>query len=272
MASRSRRNVPFSSNPLLRVTLPAYRSHLLMALVALAFLALAGRAVYLQVFSQDFLQRQGESRYARTLDLPASRGEIHDRNGMVLASSLPARAIFAVPGEVDVNHPRFGELARRLGLDESDLRQRISGTERTFIFLRRQLDPGDARQVLDLKVPGVHSQPEYKRSYPEGDRLAHIVGFTNVEDSGQEGIELAQNKLLAGRPGSRRVIRDRLGRVIEQVEAIREPLNGNNIALSIDAKVQYHVYSALRDAVAEHLHRPGARWCSMSEPAKCSRW
>jgi cell division protein FtsI (penicillin-binding protein 3) len=257
MASRSRRNVPFSSNPLLRVTLPAYRSHLLMALVALAFLALAGRAVYLQVFSQDFLQRQGESRYARTLDLPASRGEIHDRNGVVLASSLPARAIFAVPGEVDVNHPRFGELARRLGLDESDLRQRISGTERTFIFLRRQLDPDDARQVLDLKVPGVHSQPEYKRRYPEGDRLAHIVGFTNVEDSGQEGIELAQNKLLAGRPGSRRVIRDRLGRVIEQVEAIREPLNGNNIALSIDAKVQYHVYSALRDAVAEHRAQAG---------------
>jgi cell division protein FtsI (penicillin-binding protein 3) len=228
-----------------------------MALVALAFLALAGRAVYLQVFSQDFLQRQGESRYARTLDLPASRGEIHDRNGVVLASSLPARAIFAVPGEVDVNHPRFGELARRLGLDESDLRQRISGTERTFIFLRRQLDPDDARQVLDLKVPGVHSQPEYKRRYPEGDRLAHIVGFTNVEDSGQEGIELAQNKLLAGRPGSRRVIRDRLGRVIEQVEAIREPLNGNNIALSIDAKVQYHVYSALRDAVAEHRAQAG---------------
>jgi cell division protein FtsI (penicillin-binding protein 3) len=119
-----------------------------MALVALAFLALAGRAVYLQVFSQDFLQRQGESRYARTLDLPASRGEIHDRNGVVLASSLPARAIFAVPGEVDVNHPRFGELARRLGLDESDLRQRISGTERTFIFLRRQLDPDDAQTPL----------------------------------------------------------------------------------------------------------------------------
>ena len=257
MASRSRRNVPFSSNPLLQVTLPAYRSHLLMAVVALAFLALAGRAVYLQVFSQDFLQRQGESRYARTLDLPASRGEIHDRNGVVLASSLPARAIFAVPGEVDVNHPRFRELAQRLKLDESDLRQRISGTERTFVFLRRQLDLDEAKHVLELKVPGVHSQPEYKRRYPEGDRLAHIVGFTNIEDIGQEGIELAQNKLLAGRSGSRRVIRDRLGRVIEQVEAIREPLNGNDIVLSIDAKVQYHVYSALRDAVAEHRAQAG---------------
>ena len=249
MATKSRRNVPFTSNPLLRVTLPAYRSHLLMGLIAAAFLALAGRAVYLQVFSQDFLQRQGESRYARTLDLPASRGEIHDRNGVVLASSLPARAIFAVPGDVDLNHPRFGDLARRLGLDESDLRQRISGTEKTFVFLRRQLELDEAKQVLDLKVPGVHSQPEYKRRYPEGDRLAHIVGFTNVEDIGQEGIELAQNKLLAGRSGSRRVI--------QQIEAIREPLNGNDIALSIDAKVQYHVYAALRDAVAEHRAQAG---------------
>ncbi len=257
MASRSRRNVPFSSNPLLQVTLPAYRSHLLMAFVAIAFLALAGRAIYLQVFSQDFLQRQGESRYARTLDLPASRGEIHDRNGVVLASSLPARAIFAVPGDVDLNHPRFGELAKRLKIDESDLRQRISGTERTFVFLRRQLDLDEAKHALELKVPGVHSQPEYKRRYPEGDRLAHIVGFTNIEDIGQEGIELAQNKLLAGRPGSRRVIRDRLGRVIEQVEAIREPLNGNDIVLSIDAKVQYHAYAALRDAVAEHRAQAG---------------
>ena len=252
MASRSRRNIPFAANPLLRIMLPAYRSHLLMTLVAVAFVALAGRAVYLQVVSQDFLQRQGESRYARTLDRPASRGEILDRNGVVLASSLPARAIFAVPGEVDLNHPRIGELARALGLDEPDLRQRIGGTERTFVFLRRQLDLDDAKRVLDLKVPGVHSQPEYKRRYPEGDRLAHVVGFTNVEDIGQEGIELAQNKLLTGRPGSRRVIRDRLGRVIEEVEAIREPLNGNDIVLSIDAKVQYHVYSALREAVAEH--------------------
>ena len=173
---------------------------------------------------------------------------------MVLASSLPARAIFAVPGEVDVNHPRFRELAQRLKIDETDLRQRISGTERTFVFLRRQIDLDEAKQVLELKVPGVHSQPEYKRKYPEGDRLAHIVGFTNIEDIGQEGIELAQNKLLAGRSGSRRVIRDRLGRVIEQVEAIREPLNGNDIVLSIDSKVQYHVYSALRDAEIGRAH------------------
>jgi cell division protein FtsI (penicillin-binding protein 3) len=257
MASGSRRNIPFSSHPLLRVTLPAYRSHLLMAGVAIAFTALAARAVYLQVFSQDFLQRQGESRYARTLDLPASRGEIRDRNDIQLASSLPARAIFAVPGEVDFAHPRLGELARRLGMGESELRQRISGTERNFVFLRRQLELDDAQRVLELKVPGVHSQPEYKRKYPEGERLAHIVGFTNIEDVGQEGIELSQNKLLAGRPGSRRVIRDRLGRVVEEVEAIREPLNGNNIVLSIDSKVQYHVYAALRDAVAEHRAAAG---------------
>ncbi len=257
MAGGSRRNIPFSAHPLLRVTLPAYRSHLLMAGVALAFVALGARAVYLQVFSQDFLQRQGESRYARTLDLPASRGEIRDRNDVQLASSLPARALFAVPGEVDPHHPRFAELARRLGIEESDLRQRISGTERNFVFLKRQLDLDEANRLLELKVPGVHSQPEYKRKYPEGERLAHVVGFTNIEDVGQEGIELAQNKLLAGRAGSRRVIRDRLGRIIEEVEAIREPLNGNNIVLSIDSKVQYHVYAALRDAVAEHRAAAG---------------
>ena len=257
MSSSSRRNIPFSSNPLLRVTLPAYRSHMVMAVIAAAFVALAARAVYLQVFSQDFLQRQGESRYGRTLDLPASRGEVRDRNEVQLATSLPARAIFAVPGEVDLAHPRMPELARRLGLEEAELRQRISGTEKNFVFLRRQLELEQAGKVLELKVPGIHSQPEYKRKYPEGERLAHIVGFTNIEDIGQEGIELAQNKLLAGRPGSRRVIRDRLGRVIEEVEAIREPLNGNNIVLSIDSKVQYHVFEALRAAVAEHRAQAG---------------
>ncbi len=252
MASKSARNVPFSSNPLLRVKLPSHRSHWVMVFVAGAFVALAARTVYLQVFSQDFLQRQGEVRYGRTLDLPASRGEIRDRNGVVLASSLPARAVFAIPADVDLKDARIPELARRLGMDESDLRSRVGVPERTFAYLRRQLDPAVAKHVLELKVPGIHDRPEYKRHYPEAEHLAHIVGFTDVEDSGQEGIELAQNKLLAGRPGSRRVIRDRLGRVIEEVEAVREPLNGNDIVLSIDSKVQYHVYSALRAAVAEN--------------------
>jgi cell division protein FtsI (penicillin-binding protein 3) len=253
------RAVPFSSNRLLEVKLPAYRSRLLMLLIALAFLALAGRAVYLQTMTNEFLQRQGEVRYGRTIELSASRGKVLDRNGRVLASSLPAQAVWAVPEDVkDATPAQLGELARLLDLPEREVRKRLADEEKTFVYLKRQVDEEVARRAIALQIPGVHLRREYKRHYPEGETLAHVLGFTNVEDVGQEGIELAQDKQLSGQPGSRRVIKDRLGRVIEDVGIIRAPRDGHELHLSIDSKVQYHAFSALRDAVRDHKAKAGA--------------
>lgn len=258
MSRRRNRQVPFTANPLLRVSLPAYRSQLLMLFVAVGFVALAARAVWLQVFSQDFLQRQGESRYARTIELPASRGKIFDRNGVVLASSLPARAVWASPEDVRATPEQIAELSRLLGMPRAQLERRLADSDRTFVYLRRQVDPEVARKIAELGIPGIHQQREYKRHYPEGETIAHIVGFTNVEDIGQEGVELAKNQVLAGEPGSRRVIRDRLGRIVEDVGATREPRHGSDLALSLDAKIQYLAFDAVREAVTEHRAKAGA--------------
>jgi len=258
MTRRSNRNVPFASNPLLRVKLPAWRSQVVMLMVALAFVALASRAVWLQVFSQNFLQKQGEMRYAKTIELPASRGKIFDRNGVVLASSLPARAVWAIPEQVDATPRRLASLAKLLGIGERELRRKLAEEDRSFVYLKRQVDAAVAEQVAALQIPGIHQQREYKRYYPQGETFAHVVGFTNVEDVGQEGVELARNPELAGRSGSRRVIRDRLGRVIEDVGAVREPHNGRDLALSIDSKIQFLAFDALREAVQLNKAKAGA--------------
>ena len=250
--------MPFAANPLLAVRLPAYRSRLVMLLVAIAFLALALRAVYLQTVSDDFLQRQGESRYGRTIELPASRGQVLDRNGVVLAKSLPAQAVWASPEDLKATPEQLKRLAALLGMPERELRRRLADEDKTFVYLKRQVEASVAEQIAELRIPGVHQRKEYKRYYPEGEALAHVVGFTNVEDAGQEGIELAHDRVLAGTAGSRRVIRDRLGRAIEDVGAIRHPRDGGDLQLSIDSKIQYHAYSALRDAVAAHKAKAGA--------------
>lgn len=253
------RGVPFAANPLLAVKLPAYRSRLVLLLVALAFLALAGRAVHLQVMSNEFLQKQGEARYGRTVALPASRGKVLDRNGVVLASSLPARAVWVQPEDFKAATPaQVSRLAALLGVPEREIRRRTVDDNRTFTYLKRQVDADVADRISALDVPGVHTLGEYKRYYPEGELLAHVIGFTDVGDVGQEGVELAHQNVLAGQIGSRRVIRDRLGRTVEDVGAIREPRDGADLVLSIDAKVQYHAFGALKAAVAEHRAKAGA--------------
>ncbi|HLT27420.1 MAG TPA: penicillin-binding protein 2 [Zeimonas sp.] len=257
--ARTRRHVPIASNPLLQVRLPAHRSQLVMLFVAVAFVALVCRVVWLQVFAPSYLQQQGELRYGRTIELPASRGKIFDRNGVVLASSLPARAIWAIPEQVDATPEQFAELARLLKTSERDLRRRlVAAADRSFVYLKRQVDADVAERIAALRISGIHQQREYKRHYPQGETIAHVVGFTNVEDVGQEGIELAKNVDLAGKPGSRRVIRDRYGRVIENVEAVREPHNGRDLALSIDSTIQFLAFDALREAVREHKAKAGA--------------
>jgi len=250
--------VGFNANPLLSVALPAWRSKLLLFLLFAGFVALGGRSFYLMGgVSTDFLQRQGEARYARTLDVPATRGRVTDRNGVVLASSVPARAIWAIPEDVDASAAQLAELAKLLQVGLPELRRRLADEDRSFVYLHRQVDVEVADRIAALKIGGIHSSREFKRHYPEGPTSAHVVGFTNVEDRGQEGIELAYERQLAGRPGSRRVIKDRLGRVVED-DWLREPVDGRDLALSIDNRLQYIAFSALKAAVEKHQARAGA--------------
>ncbi len=207
--------------------------------------------------STGFLQRQGEARYARTLEIPATRGRITDRNGVVLASSVPARAVWAIPEDVDASPEQLNALARLLQMNASELKRRLADEDRTFVYLRRQVDADVAERIAALKLAGVHSTREFKRHYPEGATNAHVIGFTNVEDRGQEGIELAHERLLAGRAGSRRVIKDRLGRVVED-DWLREPLDGKDLALSIDNRIQYIAHAALKNALDKHRAKAGA--------------
>jgi len=249
--------VGFNANPLLTVALPAWRSKLMLFLLFVGFLGLAGRSFYLMGgVSTSFLQRQGEARYARTLEIPATRGRITDRNGVVLASSVPARAVWAIPEDVDAGPEQLSALARLLQVNVNELRRRL-GDDRTFVYLRRQVDADIAERIAALKLSGIHSTREFKRHYPEGAAHAHVIGFTNVEDRGQEGIELAHERLLAGRAGSRRVIKDRLGRVVED-DWLREPLDGTDVALSIDNRIQYIAHAALKTALDKSRAKAGA--------------
>jgi cell division protein FtsI (penicillin-binding protein 3) len=253
----SAQGMPFSTSPVLAVRLPAWRSRLVLFFIFLAFVALVARAFWLQGMSTEFLQNQGESRYARTLELPATRGKITDRNGQVLASSLPVRAVWAIPDDVlQAPKEKLRALAQLLNMSERDLNKRLD-SDRAFVYLKRQVENDTVDKILALKIDGIHTRREYKRYYPEGEVMAHIVGFTNVEDVGQEGIELAADKILAGTPGSRRVIKDRLGRAVEDVGAIREPYDGKDLVLSIDSKLQYIAFSHLKEAVVQHKAKAG---------------
>jgi cell division protein FtsI (penicillin-binding protein 3) len=251
------KRVPFFSNPVLRGQLPAWRSRLVLILLFTGFVTLAGRALFLQGITTDFLQQQGERRFERTLSLAATRGKIVDRNNVVLASSIPARAIWAIPEDARTATPQqLQSLAKLIDSTVPELTKRLAD-DKNFVYLKRQVPMEIAAKIQQLNMPGIHQQPETRRYYPEGEVMAHVVGFTNVEDQGQEGVELAFNNQLSGKPGTRRVIKDRLGRVIEDVQAVTMPVNGRDLNLSIDTRIQYLVYKALGDAIALH-HAKGA--------------
>jgi cell division protein FtsI (penicillin-binding protein 3) len=252
------RSVLYSSSPLLASKTPVWRSKFIVAAIALGFAGLAGRAAYIQVVGNDFFQRQGEVRFARTLELPANRGRILDRNGLILASSVPAPSIWAIPEDVEATKVQLAELARLLEMPLADLNKKLADEDKTFVWIKRQVDEPVAQQIAALGIKGIYQRKEYKRKYPEGEAAAHVVGFTNVEDNGQEGIELTFNKDLAGKAGSRRVIKDRLGRVVEGVGEQVPPLEGKDIQLSIDSKVQFFAYQKLRDAVAARKAKAGS--------------
>ncbi|WP_085314873.1 peptidoglycan D,D-transpeptidase FtsI family protein [Derxia lacustris] len=250
------KGVGFASSPVLAVRLPSGRSRLLLALITLAFAALFGRALYLQGITTAFLQKQGAQRYERTVILPAMRGKITDRNGSVVASSLPVKAIWAE--EVDPDNPRLGELAGLLAMPASVLRTRLADDDRKFMYLKRQLTDEQAQRVLALGIPGIHARTEFKRYYPEGETLAHVVGFSDIEEVGQEGIERAYNDQLTGHVGKRRVIKDLFGSVVTEGALERSAYDGETLALSIDSKIQSVVFATLKASVEQFKAKAGA--------------
>ncbi|MGI4847607.1 MAG: peptidoglycan D,D-transpeptidase FtsI family protein [Janthinobacterium lividum] len=266
MTRKSSRNTPrnagatgvrFSTSPILAVKLPAWRSRLVLFGLFSAFVALAGRALWLQGISNDFLQKQGASRYARTLELPATRGKITDRDGHVLASSIPVKAIWAIPDDVlEAPADKIRSLAKLLEMPEAELRKKLD-SDRNFVYLKRQVEQDTVDRIAQLKIDGIETRKEYKRFYPEGEVMAHVVGFTSVEDIGQDGMELAQQKNLAGTTGSRRVIKDRLGRIVEDIGAVQVPHDGRDLTLSIDSKIQYIAFSQLKAAVEKAQAKAG---------------
>ena len=252
------RSVLYTSSPLLASKTPIWRSKFIVAAIALAFVGLAGRAAYIQIFGNDFFQRQGEVRFVRTLELPANRGRILDRNGLILASSVPAPSIWAIPEDVEASPDQLVRLAKLLEMPLADLKKKLGDEDKTFVWVKRQVDAPVAEKIQAMGIKGIYQRKEYKRKYPEGETIAHVVGFTNVEDNGQEGIELAFNKELSGKAGSRRVIKDRLGRVVEGIGEQVPPVEGQDIQLSIDSKVQFFAYQKLRDAVIARKAKAGS--------------
>lgn len=254
----SSRGIQYTSSPLLASRTPGWRSKFVVGVLALAFLGLTARAAYIQVVANDFFQRQGEVRFARTLELPATRGRILDRNGMILASSVPAPSIWAIPEDVAFEGTQLKDLASLLEMPQADIRKKLADEDKTFVWIKRQVEADVAKKIAALNIKGLYQRKEYRRVYPEGESAVHVVGFTNVEDVGQEGVELAFNKELAGKAGSRRVIKDRLGRVVEDVGDMIPPLEGRDLQLSIDSKVQFFAYQKLRDAVVDNKAKAGS--------------
>jgi cell division protein FtsI (penicillin-binding protein 3) len=246
-----------AANPVLRLRFPIWRSRLLLAILLGWMLALVLRAVYLQGLNNDFLQQKGESRYSRVVEISAHRGRITDRNGEPLAISTAVESVWASPPDFDPSAEQLKRLARLLGMDADDIRRRVADQEREFAYLRRQLPPEQAAHVVELGIPGVFLQREYRRYYPAGEVTAHLIGMTDIDDRGQEGLELAYQDELVGKPGSRRVIKDRLGRIVEDVESIRAPQQGQDLTLSIDLKIQYTAYRELKRALEEHKAKAG---------------
>jgi len=247
----------FATSPVLELTLPVWRSRLLLAAFVAAFLLLAGRAVYLQGWHNAFLQAKGESRYSRVIEISANRGRITDRNGEVLAVSTPVKSIWAIPDEVAMSGEQLSRLASMLELSQQEIQKRIGSAERDFAYVKRQIPPELAERVAELRIPGLFQGREYRRYYPSGEVTAHLLGFTGADDVGQEGIELAFQGPLAGRPGSRRVIRDRRGQIVEDVESIRAAQEGQDLALALDARVQNVAFSQLKAAVESNRAKGG---------------
>jgi cell division protein FtsI (penicillin-binding protein 3) len=246
----------FAKSPILLQRVPFGRARLVVGVLLAGSLALVARSFYLQVLQNDFLQKKGESRYERVIEISATRGRILDRHGDALAVSAPVKAIWAIPEDAELAPAQSRQLARLLEMDVRELNRKLAA-DKGFVYVKRQVSPEVAEKIAVLRLPGIHQNDEYHRYYPSGDVMAHVLGFTGVDDAGQEGVELAMNDLLTGQPGSRRVIKDRRGRIVEDVESIRKPRDGKDVTLALDAKVQYLAYSQLKQAMSEHRAKAG---------------
>lgn len=236
-----------------------WRSLAVLAFFCLVAASLVGRAVYLQVVDQGFLVGQGEERHLRVMEIPAHRGMILDRNGEPLAVSTPVDSVWMNPRELSAGLGRLPELARALNMPGNALSKLVRDNhDKEFVYLARGLDPYDAERVTALGIPGIYTQREYRRYYPAGEVTAHVLGFTNVDDAGQEGLELGYNDWLKGVPGAERVIVDRYGRSVQDVESLRTPRPGRDMISSIDLRIQYLAYRALKQAVLTQGARSGS--------------
>ncbi|MBV1920890.1 MAG: penicillin-binding protein 2 [Pseudomonadales bacterium] len=224
-----------------------------------AALAVSGRVSYLYVVDKNFLQNQGDKRVLRTAVIPAHRGMIKDRNNEPLAVSTPVTTVWANPKQLIGMQAQWPLLAKKLGTSETRLRNRILGNQsKQFIYLRRHMTPQRAGDILKMKLPGVHGLTEYRRYYPAGEVAAHVVGFTNIDEKGQEGIELAYNEILNGTPGKKRVVKDLHGSVVKDIGLIKNAEPGQDITLSIDLRAQYLAYRELLTAVKEYKAHAGS--------------
>ena len=259
---RSSQAVSFASSPLLASKTPLWRSKLILVAFGAAFAGLGARAAYVQVFHQSFYQRQGEIRFARTLEIPANRGRLLDRSGQIMASNVPALSVWAIPEDINVslqsNPDKLPELAKLLDMRVPELQQKLAQEDRSFVWLRRQLDGSLNADVQALKIDGLYTRMESRRQYPEGEAAAQITGMLNNDGKGIEGIELAFNQELSGQSGSRRVIKDRMGRVVEDVGDRVAPVDGHDVRLTIDSKIQFFAYQKLKEAVIEQRAKGGS--------------
>lgn len=247
--------VAVAKNPMLSSSLPMWRSKFVVILVFLAFGALIARAFWVQVANQDFYVGQGQKRYQRTIELGAMRGSIVDRNGALLAVSLTTYEIWANPKQVD--EAAHAPLAKLLDMPLAEVRRRLTG-DRSFVLLKRQVDPETAARIEKLDIDGVTQIADSKRFYPEGESAAHVVGFTNVEDRGQEGVELAANGRLSGTAGQRQVIRDRLGRIVSDTGPLVPAQHGATIELTIDRRIQQLAYAQLKSTIIANNAQAGS--------------
>ena len=250
--------VGFSTSPNIVLRLPMWRSRLMLFLLFVAFVALVVRAFWIQGPGNGFYEAKAIKGVQRVIDMPATRGKILDRNGQLIATSLEAKAVIAYTDNIpaDLAPEKITQLAKLLDMSETEIKKRFKD-ERNQVFLKRQVDPEVAQQIRRLEIPGIGLNNEYRRHYPEGEAMAHVIGFTNVEDRGQEGIELARDKDLAAQTGKRRVVVDRLGRIVNDIAILQFPQNGQDLQLSIDSKVQYIAYNALKSAVEKHKAKAG---------------
>ena len=244
--------------PNLLLKLEGWRSRVVLLFCLAGFAVLLGRAFYLQGLNNEFLQAKGEARFVRVVDMPASRGPVTDRHGKMLAISTPVESIWTSPADLELDGGQVTRLASALGMDRSLLAERIADNGKNFVWLKRQLSPEQAGGVMALKIPGVFQQREFRRYYPSGDVTAHVIGFTGVDDQGQEGIELAQQGTLAGATGQKRVIKDRKGRIVEEIENLKMPREGKSVKLSIDERFQYLAHRELKAAVEANKAKGGA--------------